>query len=200
MGRLIAAILPLLGVSCAEGGPVAVDAFYNLTCPASPAMCGSLAETCLGAGGLRQILGVNGEISCDLETPLVAICEATQRSDGGLLLTLVASVGDEFAFALRGATVDPNGSMVSGSCEITIIEDQLPYGGGNGRGRCGAEPPSTEQPCQISNVILGDADGADLSFDVECSTLLSGTTGRSFNVGDPEGGPATIRFARCSGF
>lgn len=192
-------MLPLLGISCAGEGPVATDASYNLTCPAAPATCGALAQsTCLGNAGLRDILGVNGEVSCDGETPVIVICEATQMSDGGLILTLVASVGDQFAFELRGARVDPDGSMVTGSCEITIIEDGLSYGGS--LGTCGREPPSMDQPCQIYNVILGDADGADISFDVECEALLSGTTGNSFDVGGRDGGPAKIRFARCTGF
>lgn len=162
-------------------------------------MCGSLAEsTCLGSGGLRDILGLNGDISCDGETPVVAICEATQKSDGGLILNLVASVGDVFAFTLRGATVDSDGGMVTGSCEITIIEDELSYGGS--LGRCGTEPPSDVQPCQITNVVVGDADGADLSFEVECLALLNDITERAFDVGGPDGGPASVRFARCTGF
>lgn len=192
----MAVMLPLLGVSCADDGPVATDVFYNLTCPASPATCSPPQSTCLGNGGLREILGVNGEVSsCDEETPVIAICEATRRPDGGLILTLLASVGDRFGFELRGATLDPDGSTVSGACELTIIEDQLPYGGS--LGTCGAEQPSMNQPCQISNVVLG---GADISFDVECRTLLSSTTGNSFDVGGPGGVPASIRFARCTGF
>ena len=189
-------MLPLLGVACADEGPVATDVFHNLTCPASPASCGSRAEnTCLGTGGLREILAVHGEVSCDGETPVVAICEGTRRSDGGLIVTLVASVGDRFAFELRGATVDADGSMVSGACEITIIEDRLSYGGNSGA--CGAEPPSMNQPCQISNVVLG---GADISFDFECEALLSVVTESGFDVAGPNGGPATVRFARCTGF
>ncbi|MDH3728068.1 MAG: hypothetical protein OER77_11110 [Myxococcales bacterium] len=196
LGNLVAVMLPLLGVACADDGPVATDVFYNLTCPASPASCGSpAAGTCLGTGGLREILGVNGEASCDGETPVVGICEGTRRSDGGLILTLVASVGDRFAFELRRATVDSDGTMVSGGCELTIIEDQLAYGGS--LGTCGAEPPSMDQPCQISNVALG---GADISFDVECEALLSDVTENAFDVGGPNGGPATIRFDRCTGF
>jgi len=196
LGNLLAVLLPLLGVGCADAGPVATGVLYNLTCPAPPAGCGSLAAgTCLGTGGLREILAINGEVSCDGETPVIAICEGTRRSDGGLLLTLVASVGDRFAFELRGATVDSDGSMVSGACELTIIEDQLSYGGNVGA--CGAEPPSMDQPCQISNVVLG---GADISFDVECEALLSNVTEKAFDVGGPNGEPATIRFARCTGF
>ncbi|MDH3623974.1 MAG: hypothetical protein OES69_11870 [Myxococcales bacterium] len=197
LGNLVAVMLPLLGVSCADDGPVATGVLYNLTCPASPTACGFFPEngTCLGTGGLREILAVNGEVSCDEETPVTVICEGTRRSDGGLLLTLVASVGDRFAFELRGATVDSDGSMVSGACELTIIEDELSYGGD--LGACGNEPPSMDQPCRISNVALG---GADVSFDVECEALLSDVTGNAFDVGGPNGGPATVRFARCTGF
>ncbi len=196
IGRLLGVMVAILGVSCADDGPVATDVFYNLTCPAPPATCGSLAEsTCLGSGALREILGVNGEVSCDDVTPVLAICEGTRRPDGGVILTLVASVGDRFGFELRGATLDPDGSTVSGPCELTIMEDQLAYGGDVGV--CGAEPPSMNQPCQISNVVL---DGADISFDVRCEALLSGVTGNAFDVGGPNGGPATVRFARCTGF
>jgi hypothetical protein len=188
-------MLPILGLSCADDGPVATDVFYNLTCPGSPATCSAPQSTCLGNGGLREILAVNGEISCDDETPVVAICEATRTPEGGLILNLLASVGDRFGFELRGATVVPDGTTVSGACELTIIEDQLAYGGN--LGACGTEPPSMNQPCQISNVVVG---GADISFEVECEALLSSTTGNSFDVGGPGGGPATVRFARCTGF
>ena len=190
-------MLPLLGISCAGEGPVATDASYNLTCPDLPASCSLPQGNCLGNGGLREILGVNGEVSCDGETPLIAICEL-QRFEGGQLLTLVASVGDEFAFELRGATVESDGSVSGAACAITIIEDQVSYGGR--LGACGDAQPSMEQPCQISNVVLGDADGADISFDVACEGLLSDTTANSYDVGGREGGPARIRFARCTSF
>ncbi len=197
MGRLIVMMLPLLGVSCAGEGPVATDASYDLTCPDPPASCSLPQSNCLGNGGLREILGVNGEVSCDGETPLIAICEL-QRFEGGQLLTLVASVGDEFAFELRGVAVESDGSVSGAACAVTIIEDQVSYGGR--LGACGDAQPSMEQPCQISNVVLGDADGADISFDVACQGLLSDTTGNSYNVGGREGGPARIRFARCTSF
>lgn len=198
MGRLVVVMLPLLGVSCAGEGPVATDASYNLTCPDLPASCSPPQSNCLGNGGFREILGVSGEVSCDGETPLIAICEL-QRFEGGQLLTLVASVvdefGHEFAFELRGAAVESNGSVSGTACAITIIEDQVSYGGR--LGACGDAQPSMEQPCQISNVVLGDA---DISFDVACQGLLSDTTGNSYNVGGREGGPARIRFARCTSF
>lgn len=197
MGRLTVAIVALVAVSCSDGGPTETDTSYNLTCPAAPTECGSLAaSTCLGSGGVRNIVGVNGGPSCDDEPPVVAICEATERADGDLILTLVASVGDGFGFSLRGATIDPEGSMVMGSCEITIVEDQASYGGN--AGRCGSEPPSMEQPCRISNVTLGGAD-ADLSFDVECENLVDGVSNRAFDVGGTNGGAATVRFLRCDG-
>ncbi len=128
---------------------------------------------------------------------MVGICEATRRSDGGFILTLEASVGDRFAFELRGATLDSNGTLVSGGCELTIIEDQLSYGANIGR--CGAEPPSMEQPCEISNLDLNDG-SADISFDFECQALRSAVTGSAFDVAGPSGAPATVRFARCTGF
>ena len=142
MGRLIVMMLPLLGVSCAGEGPVATDASYNLTCPDLPASCSLPQGNCLGNGGLREILGVNGEVSCDGETPLIAICEL-QRFEGGQLLTLVASVGDEFAFELRGVAVESDGSVSGAACAVTIIEDQVSYGGR--LGACGDAQPSVAQ-------------------------------------------------------
>lgn len=156
-----------------------------------------MPETCLGSGGSRDIIGLNGEVSCEENTPIIAICEATQTSDDRLILNLVASVGDLFAFELRGAAIERDGTLTESSCEVTIIEDELAYGGD--LGGCGAEEPSMEQPCQITNVVVSDDAGADLAFDIECQELISGTTGNAFDVGGLGGGPSTIRFARCSG-
>jgi hypothetical protein len=197
-------MLPLLGISCAGEGPVAAEALYDLSCPPPPATCTQPQSTCLGNGGNREILGVNGEAVCDDQSTILAICEAIPRSNGGFVLTLIASVlgqdedgvpSVDFGFELRGAVVGADDSM--SGCEVTIVEDGLAYG--SNLGTCGREPPSMDQPCQISNVILGDADGADISFELKCDTLLS-STGHAFDVGGGTDGRATIRFARCTGF
>ena len=196
IGRLGVVLVPLLLASCADDeGPVATDATYNLTCPVSPSECAPPQSTCLGDAGLREILGLNGEVSCVGDNPIIAICEATLTSEGDPILTLVAAVGDLFAFELRGAAVGP-GSTVGGSCEVTIIEDELAYGGS--LGRCGGEEPSLQQPCQITNVAFGE-DNADVALEFRCEDLRSSTTGDVYDVAGPDGGPATVRFARCTG-
>ena len=189
-------LLPVLALSCAEsGGPVLVDAEWNLTCPAAGGVgCGSLAEeTCLGVVGQRAIVGEHRQLACTGD-PIVAICEAVERPDGTRIVSLEADVGGKFAFELRGATIDAGeGDVEPTGCNVRIIEDQLSYD----IGACGTKPPSMEQPCQLSNVLV---EGGDVVFDLQCDSLLSSTTGLAFNVGAVGGGPTTIRFANCLGF
>jgi len=58
-------------------------------------------------------------------------------------------------------------------------------------GACGEDPPSVDQPCQLLNV---ETSGNEVAFDLNCASLVSGTTGFAFDVG------ATIRFSNCTGF
>jgi len=196
MSRFMCVALPLFALSCAEsGGPVLVDAEWNLTCPADSAVgCpGAPADTCLGDGGRRAIVGEHRQPACTGD-PIIAICEAVAKPDGTRIVSLEADVGGEFAFELRGATIDAGDGIVEQTaCNVTIIEDELPYD----IGACGTEPPSMEQPCQLSNVSV---EGGEVVFDLECDAILSSTTGLGYDVGALGGGPTTIRFANCVGF
>jgi hypothetical protein len=194
MSRLMCVLLPVLALSCAEsGGPVLVDAEWNLTCPsAGGAGCTTPAETCLGVVGQRAIVGEHRQPACTGD-PIIAICEAVQRADGSRIVSLEANIGGKFAFELRGATIDVSGGVEQTACNVTVIEDQVPYD----IGACGTDPPSMEQPCQLSEVSV---EGTDVVFGVECDSLLSSTTGQAFDVGAVGGGPTTIRFANCLGF
>jgi hypothetical protein len=194
--RLIAATLSLLALSCADsGGPVTVDAQWNLSCPTDGVVgCGAFApKTCLGSVGQRAIVGEYRQTACTGD-PIVASCDAVERPDGTLVVTLDADVGGEFAFKLDRATIDiSNGSVVQPSaCNVTIIESGLPYD----IGRCGNAAPSMEQPCQLSNISV---QGNAISVDLQCDSLLSSTTGLAFDVGAVGGGPTTIRFGNCAG-
>ena len=196
MSRFMCVALPLFALSCAEsGGPVLVDAEWNLTCRADSAVgCpGAPADTCLGDGGRRAIVGEHRQPACTGD-PIIAICEAVVKPDGTRIVSLEADVGGEFAFELRGATIDAGDGIVEQTaCNVTIIEDELPYD----IGACGTEPPSMEQPCQLSNVSV---EGDEVVFDLECDAMLSSTTGLGYDVGALGGGPTTIRFANCVGF
>ena len=184
----------VLLVSCASGeGAVFVDAQYNLTCPADTAVdCGSLApETCLGSAGQRALIGGHGQVSCT-GGPIIAVCEAVQRSDGSRTVTLEASVDGRFSFELRGATVSDGSIVEQTACNVTIIEDEVPYDVGG----CDTDPPSMAQPCQLSNIGIA---GSEVTVDVECESLFSSVIGTSaFDVGAVGGGPATIRFVNCA--
>lgn len=199
LGLLIAA----LAVSCAEGDQaVSVESSWNLSCPVDSGVgCGSLApETCLGAGGQRSIVGTLGDPACDGE-PIIASCESISRPDGTRVFFLEASVDSnpntllpDFAFELRGAALDADdGSMESSACSVTIIEDGLAYDVGT----CGADPPSMEQPCQLSNITT---ENGEVAFDLRCRTLISSTSGNAFDVGAVGGGPTRMRFRNCQGF
>jgi hypothetical protein len=193
---VLSSLLLLLLASCANGeGAVLIDAQYNLTCPLDTAIdCGSLApETCLGPAGQRAIVGVHGQASCTGE-PIIAICEAVPRSDGSRTVALEANIGGRFAFELRGATIDDGTMVQQTACNVTILEDEVPYD----VGACGEEPPSMAQPCRLSNINVA---GGEVAFDFECVSLLSSVTGTSgFDVGAVGGGPATMRFLNCNGF
>lgn len=198
ISRLACLLLSVLALSCAgSGGPVVVDAQWNLSCPSGGAAdCGSLAQqTCLGDVGLRTIVGQHGETACTGDQ-IIAICEAVDRSDGTTDITLEANVdrngGVTPRFALElSAKVDRSDDSVE-RCNVTIIEDEVPYD----IGACGEGPPTMEQPCQLSNVSTG----SEIVFDLECDALLSSLTELAFDVGALGGGPTTMRFANCTGF
>ena len=195
MSRLMCVLVSVLALSCADsGGPVLVDAQWNLTCPADTGVdCGALApQTCLGTGGQRAIVGEHRQPACTGD-PIVAICEAVQRADGTRIVTLEANIANTFAFELRGATIDAEGVVEQTACNVAIIEDQLSYDIGG----CGQVAPSMEQPCELSDVSV---EGNEVSFGLECRSLISSTTEAGFDVGAVSGVPTTIRFANCIGF
>ena len=199
IGRFACLLVSILAFSCAEdGGPVLVDAQWNLSCPADTEVdCGTLAtETCLGSVGQRTILGVHGENACTGDA-ILAVCESVDRADGTRNISLEVNVDrgnrsfPKFAFEL-GARIDTADDSVE-SCNVTITEDEVPYN----IGACGAEPPSMAQPCQLSSISTGNG---EVSFAIECKSLLSSVTGTSgFDVGAVGGGPTTIQFANCRG-
>jgi hypothetical protein len=200
ISRIACLLLSALVISCAEdGAAVLVDAQWNLTCPAdSEVDCGALApQSCLGAVGQRTIIGAHGQTACTGD-PILAVCESVDRADGtrNILIEVNVDRGNgsfpSFAFEL-GARVNSADDSVQ-SCNVTIIEDEVPYDIGD----CGEEPPSMAQPCQLSNISTA---GGMVSFDIECRSLLSSVTGTSgFDVGAVGGGPTTIQFANCTGF
>lgn len=181
----------LLALACNGGNAtVAVDAEWNLTCPVgSPVGCGSIGETCLGPVGQRAIVGSRGDTSCT-GAPIVVTCEAVDRSDGSTFVSLKASVGDGYAFELDA--ILGNGT-VEDVCNVTIIEDEAMYD----FGACGTDPPSMEQPCQLTDV---STDNDEVVFGLQCESLVSTTSGLGFDVGAVGGGPTMIRFAHCRGF
>ena len=195
MSRLMCVLVSVLALSCADsGGPVLVDAQWNLTCPADNGVdCGSLApQTCLGTVGQRAIVGEHRQPACTGD-PIVAVCEAVQRADGTRIVTLEANIANTFAFELRGATIDADGVVEQTACNVAIIEDQVSYDIGG----CGRAAPSMEQPCELSDVSV---EGNEVSFGLECRSLISSTTAAGFDVGAVGGVPTTIRFANCVGF
>ncbi|MGB5810821.1 MAG: hypothetical protein WBG86_09840 [Polyangiales bacterium] len=188
-----AALCAIWAVACAgDSGPAATDTTYTLSCPAAPASCGALAEnTCLrpdgAAEGSRELFLIDDEIACDGDQAVV-ICEVAEASDGRRILNLETSVGNSFGFEVR-VVVGAEDSMISGSCDVTVVENGLAYGGS--LGGCGIEDPTPEQPCKLSNFSVGGSDGADISFDVICEDLVSPTAVTGFDVN------GTVRYARC---
>lgn len=192
-------LLPVLLLSCAEsGGPVLVDAEWNLSCPVDGAVdcAGDPAETCLGDGGERAIVGEHRQAACS-GLPIIAICEAVQRADGTRIITLEANVADEFALELHAATVETGDGLVEQTdCYVTIIENQASYGGST-LGRCGEGDISLDQPCKLSGISV---QGSDVRFELECHSLFNPTSILAYDVGAVGVGPTTITFANCTGF
>ena len=174
-----------------------VDASWNLSCPSSSsAECASWAEdTCLGQLGARAIVGAHGEMSCNDQDPIIATCEVVER-DQLTVINLKVSVGD-FGFELVGAAAEESeGAEADSVCIVTITEDGAEYGRTVMLGSCRREPPSVEQPCQISNVM---AEAGVVAFDLQCDALLNSASGLGFDVNALGGQPA-ISFSNCSGF
>jgi hypothetical protein len=192
------ALLPALLFSCADSGPgpVAANAQWNLSCPAGGAVgcAGTPAETCLGVGGQRAVVGTHGQRACTGD-PIIALCEAVQDADGTRIVTLEANVGDYFAFELH-AEVSETGQGPVTECDVTIIENQTYYGG-MVTGRCGTEEISMDQPCKLTDVSV---QGGNVSLGLECDPLINTTTVLAYDVGAVTGGPTTISFANCVGF
>jgi hypothetical protein len=197
--QLMCALLPVLLLSCAEsGGPVLVDAEWNLTCPADSAVdCpGTPVETCLGDGGQRAIVGEHRQPACTGD-PIKAICEAVQGADGTRIVTLEANIAGDFALELHAETIETGDGLVEQTdCHITIIEDQTSYGGSL-LGRCGEDDISMDQPCRLSNISVA---GSDVSFELECKSLINATSVLAYDVGAVGVGPTTVTFGNCVGF
>jgi hypothetical protein len=207
VSRLSCLLVSMFLLSCADSdGAVRVVAEWNLSCPADTDVdCGSLADppTCLREDeegvvgpGWRSIVGSNGDTACTGDR-IFASCEVVEQPNGATLAFLEASVGDDFAFKLRGARVDSDdGSMPESGCFVTITEFGFMYGGGEATGSCGTEEPlPMEQPCQLSNITTGDG---VVEFDLECKSLISAAVS-GFDVGAIGPGPTTIRFENCTG-
>ncbi|MBW2627455.1 MAG: hypothetical protein JRE45_07530 [Deltaproteobacteria bacterium] len=198
-GRLMCALLPVLLLSCADsGGPTLVNAEWKLTCPVdSPVGCSGVpADTCLGDGGQRVIVGEHRQLACTGD-PIRAICEAVQGADGTRIVTLEVNVADEFALELHAETIETGDGLVEQTdCHVTIIEDQTSYGG-PALGRCGEDDISMDQPCRLSSISV---EGSDVSFELECRSLINRTSVLAYDVGAVGVGPTMITFANCVGF
>jgi len=157
-------------------------------------------ETCLGVGGQRAIVGEHRQIACTdgpIIGPIIAICEAVQGADGTRIVTLEANVAGDFGLELHAETIETGDGLVEQTdCHITVIENETSYGGSL-LGRCGEDPISMDQPCKLSNISVV---GSDVSFELECKSLINATSVLAYDVGAVGVGPTTIRFANCVGF
>lgn len=194
--RRLACLLPLgLLLSCAQdGSAVLADAQWSLSCPAGGDVdCGSWAtDSCIGEGSQRAIVGEHGQAECD--DRIIAICESVARTGGTEDITIEVNVdrdgGSSPRFALElSVKIDRADDSVE-FCNVTIIEDDVPYD----IGECGTDPPSMpQQPCQLTDISTG---GNAVSFNLSCRSLISSVTGFALDVDSTE----PIRFVNCTGF
>lgn len=195
-GRLACLLSLGLLLSCAQDdSAVFADVQWRLSCPAGGDLgCGSWAtDSCIGEGTQRAIVGAHGQAECDDQ--IIAICESVTRTGGTEDdITIEVNVdrggGSSPRFALElSAKIDRADDSVE-FCNVTVIEDDVPYD----IGECGEDPPAMpQQPCQLTDISTG---GNEVSFNLSCKSLISSVTGSALDVDST----SPIRFSNCTGF
>lgn len=148
----------------------------------------------------QTIFQYNGQAGLSGET-VQAQCEATEDSTGTFLdVLLEAAEGEDTGFMLRNLRLSPTsgGFLPSPACEVTVTQLGFEY-----VGTCGVEAPSSEQPCELSDIAVDEraADGPQVSLSVQCIELPSrqNASVRRDIIGQGSMTKASLRFADCDG-
>lgn len=180
-------------LSCGDGmGDVFGDGQWQVRCPVGLAMCP-------GAGMEVDVFGFDGG-----EEGVRASCDIRESGDQRIV-SFSLGVGGDPLLAVNGiVTSVAGGNVVGDACRLTVIDDGNTYGGVE-QGRCGANPPSAAQPCQLGPIAFNrdGEDGPEMTTSVYCVELPSPANPsilkRDITRPRMTGVPASIRLINCDG-
>ena len=177
-----------LGGCSNDGGPLAVEARWVLSCPVGDICSPSAAHVVQGEEG---------------DPGLVVTCSAVDVGNGlrAVSLEIVDGV-TRGKLALRNIIFDEIGTVQPTSgCQVRVEEGVNVYD----NAACGPTVPSDAQPCQIGNFVLdpGAPEGPSFSTTVLCRGLTNAAASRR-DLTSPDyvagGAPVDLHFANCEGF
>lgn len=151
-------VVPGLLLGCGEDPPpLFADVRWHVQCRCH-GMCSGIDP--------RDVNNIDGEDGHSIS------CSVRER-DGQNVLTFRAQHESGYYLEIRDAEFSGSGAAVSGSrCTVRIQESGNTY-----QGPCGSSAPGDAQPCQITNIELGeDMDGfPQISGEMLCLELQSST-------------------------
>lgn len=192
--KLLLATAALLGIAasgCSNSGPTGVyaDILWQVRCQ-EMGMC--------TPGPERSILGF------DRENGQRVSCSVIQ-TDTNRTLSFSGSFRSEtlsYSLAMMNAQFPRSGGSPAAGCQITVLEDTNTY-----VGACGASPPTTGQPCQVSAVqFTRDDEGRSLIrgqiYCVGISPTVAPNIDREVTAPGPTAGtePLTFSLYDCDGY
>ena len=172
-----------------QDGRVYADVAWQVRCPDG-------AMGCPQNDDARQVTAFDAEsghnISCSVEA---------STAGGQEIWYFDVELPGTYRIEPLNAAVPVGGGPVQGNgCQIRVTEGVNTYSG-----RCGAEPPNADQPCQLNNITFGQSmDGyPQASGNLLCRNIRDGTDGSVRDVTSPGAGgaeqPTPLRLLNCAG-
>ncbi|MEM9067186.1 MAG: hypothetical protein AAGE52_01730 [Myxococcota bacterium] len=184
----------LLAVSCGDGGgKLFADARWQVRCPPGLPMCSR-------NGDVVDLFAFDGDEGINVS------CSATESGEDARIINFTVARGSQPQLSVTGLLTGINGGTVRGeSCRVTVLDDGNAYGGTT-EGRCGANPPSEAQPCQIGAIEFDEEPETGdprLSTTIECRNLRAPSNPellqRDVTFPMMATMPATIGILNCDG-
>lgn len=147
-------VMALLASGCSEDPrKVFADMAWKVRCEETPGGCVE--------GSAHEVSQLDGEDGVDIG------CHA-ESTDSGYAVYIDVESSDGWRLKIDNMGIDEDGNgPVRGRITASVTE-----GGNIYRGEAGANAPTTDQPCQISNVTTADTDaGRELSMLFQCQHL-----------------------------
>ncbi len=134
-----------------------------------------------------------------------ADCSIIETDSGDRLVSFTLADGDQL-LSVAGFVTSAEGGTVRGeNCAVTVIDDSNTYGQNIEHGRCGANPPSESQPCQLGPVTFNrdGMDGPEMTTTLLCDGIAAPANPdllqRDIIKPMAPGMPAEIRLIHCEG-